>query len=78
MIARLLFRLRHRRAVRRIEQALATMDELPLAVFKRARFRNLDYASIADELGITATEVERHLAAAMLHIANHTHPLGGP
>ena len=78
MIARLLLRLRHRRALRRIEQALATMDELPRAVFERARFRNLDYVQIADELGITITEVEQHLAAAMLHILDYTDPVDGP
>ena len=78
MIARLLIRLRHRHALRRIEQALATMDELPRAVFERARFQNLDYAQIADELGITINEVEQHFAAAMLHIVEHTDPVGGP
>ncbi|MEN7538795.1 sigma-70 region 4 domain-containing protein [Aurantiacibacter flavus] len=78
MIARLLIRLRHRRALRRIEQALATMDELPRAVFERARLQNLDYLQIADELSITVTEVEQHFAAAMLHILDHTDPVGGP
>ena len=78
MIARLLLRLRHRRALRRMEHALATMDELPRAVFERARFQNLDHVHIADELGITVTEVEQHFAAAMLHIVNHTDPVGGP
>ncbi|RIV84392.1 hypothetical protein D2V17_11895 [Aurantiacibacter xanthus] len=78
MIARLLIRLRHRRALRLIEQALATMDELPRAVFERARFGNLNHAQIADELGITVTEVEQHFAAAMLHIVDHTDPVGGP
>ncbi|MEN7536671.1 sigma factor-like helix-turn-helix DNA-binding protein [Aurantiacibacter flavus] len=78
MIARLLMRLRHRRALRRIEQALRTMDELPRAVFERARLENLDYVQIADELGITVAEVEQHFTAAMLHIVNHTDPVGGP
>lgn len=78
MIARLLLRLRHRRAVRRIEKALTTMDALPRAVFERARFRNLDYVQIAGELGITVTDVEQHFAAAMLHILDHTDPVGGP
>ncbi|MBW4332244.1 sigma-70 region 4 domain-containing protein [Stakelama sp. CBK3Z-3] len=78
MTARLLIRLRHRRALCRIEQALATMDELPRAVFERARFRDLDYARIAEELGISIAEVERHLAAAMVHILNHTDPVSGP
>lgn len=78
MIARLLLRLRHRRALHRIEQALATMDELPRGVFERARFRNLDYLQIADEFGISVTEVEMHFAAAMLHIVKHTDPVGGP
>ncbi|RIV80492.1 hypothetical protein D2V17_19465 [Aurantiacibacter xanthus] len=78
MIARVLIRLRHRRALRCIEQALATMDELPRAVFERARFQNLDHVQIADELGITVTEVEQHFAAAILHILDHTDPVGGP
>ena len=54
------------------------MDALPRAVFERARFRNLDYVQIAGELGITVTDVEQHFAAAMLHILDHTDPVGGP
>ncbi len=63
--------------LRRIEHALNTMDELPLAVFERARYRDLDYHQIAAELGITVKEVERHFAAAMLHIMRCTKEDGG-
>ncbi|UIJ47129.1 hypothetical protein LZK98_09380 [Sphingomonas cannabina] len=63
--------------LRRIAQALDTMDELPRAVFERHRYRDLDYHQIAAELGITVREVERHLAAAMLHIMRCTEEDGG-
>lgn len=63
--------------LRRIERALDTMDELPLAVFERARYRDLDYHQIAAELGITVKEVERNLAAAMLDILRCTEEDGG-
>lgn len=54
--------------LRRIEAALATMDDLPRAVFERHCFRDLDYLQIAAELDIGVDAVERHLAAAMLHL----------
>lgn len=63
--------------LRRIERALATIDELPLAVFERARYRDLDYHQIAAELGIPVKEVEHHFAAAMLHIMRCTEEDGG-
>ena len=58
----------------RMRAALGTMDEMQRAVFERARFRNLEYRQIGRELGITAREVERHLAAALLHIWRYTDP----
>ena len=63
--------------LRRIRGALDTMEELPLAVFERHRYRDLDYHQIAAELGITVGQVERHLAAAMLHIMRCTEEDGG-
>ena len=58
--------------LRRIAAALATMDDLPRAVFERHCFRDLDYAEIAAELDIGVDDVERHLAAAMLHLLSST------
>ena len=63
--------------LRRIERALDTMEELPLEVFERHRYRDLDYHQIAAELGITVRQVERHFAAAMLHIMRCTGEDGG-
>jgi DNA-directed RNA polymerase specialized sigma24 family protein len=63
--------------LRRIQHALDTMDALPRAVFDLHRYRDLDYHRIAVELGISVAEVERHLAAAMLHILRCTDG-GGP
>jgi DNA-directed RNA polymerase specialized sigma24 family protein len=63
--------------LQRIRYALDTMDALPRAVFDLHRYRDLDYHRIAVELGISVAEVERHLAAAMLHILRCTDG-GGP
>lgn len=63
--------------LRRIQYALDTMDALPRAVFDLHRYRDLDYPRIAVELNISVAEVERHLAAAMLHILQCTDG-GGP
>lgn len=63
--------------LRRIQYALDTMDALPRAVFDLHRYRDLDYPRIAVELNIGVAEVERHLAAAMLHILRCTEG-GGP
>ena len=68
MSARLGRRSRQRQRLARIAHALDTMDELPRAVFERARFDDLDYRQIATELGITVAETEQHLAAALRHI----------
>lgn len=64
--------------LRRIRRALEMMDELPRAVFDLHRYRDLDYRQIAMELGIGVDEVERHMAAAMLHILRCTSESGGP
>lgn len=63
--------------LRRIRHALETMDELPREVFDRYRYRDLDYHRIAVELGIDIADVERHMAAAMLHLLRCTNESGG-
>jgi DNA-directed RNA polymerase specialized sigma24 family protein len=68
----------HDEVLRRIGQALAMMDQRPLAVFERVRYRNLDYFQIAAELGLTVRQVERAFAAALLHIARCVDGDGGP
>jgi len=68
----------HAELLRRIRKALDTMDELPRVVFDRYRFRDLDYARIAEELQIEVAEVERYLADAMLHILRCVDGSGGP
>lgn len=52
----------------RLRRALETMPEGPRAVFERCRFEGRDYIEIAAELEIEVAEVERRLAAAMLHL----------
>jgi DNA-directed RNA polymerase specialized sigma24 family protein len=54
--------------LRRVREALATMDELPRAVFERASILDIGYRQIAAELSITPAEVEHHLAEALVHI----------
>lgn len=54
--------------LRRLQQALATMDELSRAVFERASILDIGYRQIAAELRITPAEVEHHLAEALIYI----------
>ena len=63
--------------LRRIRHALDTMDELPRAVFDLHRYRDLDYRRIALELGISVSEVECHMADAMLHLLRCVNKSGG-
>lgn len=56
------------RELRRLRRAYDTMPEPERQVFDRARFRDLDYFAIAEELGISAAEVERRMANAMRHL----------
>lgn len=64
--------------LRRLRDALDTMEPLPRAVFDLHRYRDLDFPQIADELGISVAEVERQFAAAMFHLLRSTHENGGP
>lgn len=61
-----------KKRMRRLRRAHQTMPEPVRAVFDRARFQNLDYYQIADELGIDIAEVERRVAEAMLHLIRNT------
>jgi RNA polymerase sigma-70 factor (ECF subfamily) len=54
--------------VHRLKRALDSMHEMERAVFERVRFGDQDYSQIAAELGLSVREVERHFAAALLHI----------
>lgn len=53
---------------RRLRRAIDAMPEPEWQVFLRARYRGLDYPKIAAELGLSVDEVERLLAAAMVHL----------
>ena len=64
--------------LRRLRDALDTMEPLPRAVFDMHRYRDLDFPQIANELGISVTEVEHQFAAAMLHLLLSTRENGGP
>jgi len=52
----------------RLERAMATMDARSRTVFLLHRLEALSYDQIAARLGLTAAEVEQHLANAILHI----------
>lgn len=52
----------------RLERAVAAMDEPTREVFLMHRLESLGYPEIGERLGLTVAEVERHIAAAMLHL----------
>jgi RNA polymerase sigma factor (sigma-70 family) len=56
-----------------LRRRLETMPVREREVFERARFRDMDYPTIAAELGMTVKEVERLMARAMRHLL-----AGGP
>jgi DNA-directed RNA polymerase specialized sigma24 family protein len=56
------------RELRRLKRAIESMPEPEWQVFRRARYRDLDYFEIAAELDITVAEVERLLGSAMVHL----------
>ncbi|MCJ8159716.1 sigma factor-like helix-turn-helix DNA-binding protein [Sphingomonas sp. LaA6.9] len=53
----------------RIDRAAATMPLFTYTVFNMHRHEGHDYATIAKMLRIDVDEVERHIAAALLHLA---------
>lgn len=55
---------------KRIAAALGRLPARRREIFLLHRLDGLDYAEIARRLGIGAEEVERHIAAALLHIAD--------
>ncbi|MBV5271597.1 MAG: sigma-70 family RNA polymerase sigma factor, partial [Afipia sp.] len=54
--------------IERMRRAIETMEPGDRAIFERVRFMGLDYARIANELGVTIDEVERGFALALAHI----------
>lgn len=56
------------RKVRRLRRAFARLDPVTREVF-RLHVDGLDYAAIAARLGITAEAVERHIAEALIALA---------
>ncbi len=56
------------RKLRELRRALDAMPDPERQVFNRARYRDMDYFEIADDLGITVAEVEARLAAAITHL----------
>ncbi|MCJ8158872.1 hypothetical protein [Sphingomonas sp. LaA6.9] len=53
----------------RIDRATATMPLFTYTVFSLHRHEGHDYATIAKMLRLDVDEVERHIAAALLHLA---------
>lgn len=58
-----------RELVRQLEQAVVAMPERTREVFLLHRLLGLGYPEIGERLGLSVGEVERHIAAAMLHLA---------
>lgn len=52
----------------RLKRAVASMEEPKREVFLMHRLESLGYAEIGERLGLSVAEVERHIAAAMLHL----------
>lgn len=52
----------------RLEAAVAAMEEPTREVFLMHRLESLGYGEIGERLGLSVAEVERHIAAAMLHL----------
>ena len=57
--------------LRRLRRRLETMAADERHVFEAIRFRGLGYRAIADELGLTAEQVESLFARALLHLFSH-------
>lgn len=52
----------------RLEAAVSAMEETTREVFLMHRLESLGYPDIGERLGLSVAEVERHIAAAMLHL----------
>lgn len=59
----------NRTRLARIEAAVAAMEQPTREVFLMHRLESLGYPEIGERLGLSVAEVERHIAAAMLHLA---------
>lgn len=57
------------REARRLRRAFAKLPTVTREVFRLHRVEGLTFAEIAARLGITAGEVERHVADAIYEIA---------
>jgi RNA polymerase sigma-70 factor (ECF subfamily) len=55
--------------LRRLEEALAELDEPAREIFLMSATHGLSYAEIAERLGISPESVERHLADALHELA---------
>jgi len=54
--------------MRRLERAVASMDAVSREVFLAHRLEGLSYSDIANRTGLSAAEVERHIAEAIVHL----------
>lgn len=52
----------------RLAKGLESMPEWPRAVFVRHQFGHATYGEISAELSISIATVEKHIAAAMVHL----------
>ena len=58
---------------RRIDEGLHSMPPVTRHVFEQHRFDDKSFTEIAALLGLHVQAVERHLAAAMLHLDRAIH-----
>jgi RNA polymerase sigma-70 factor (ECF subfamily) len=54
--------------MRRLEQAVASMDAVTREVFLAHRLDGLSYAELAKRRSLSVEQVEQHIAGAILHI----------
>ena len=54
--------------IRRLEQAIQSMDMTPRELFLAHRLDGLSYEQIANRTGLTIAEIEQHIATAIAHI----------
>jgi DNA-directed RNA polymerase specialized sigma24 family protein len=66
-VTRLGERRARRQRIERMRLALEAMDAGPRAIFERVWFDGMDYAAIADDLGISIDAVEQGLVIALAH-----------
>lgn len=57
-----------RNRLSRIQQAIAALPEPRRTVYRLHLFQGIGYLEIAAQLGLSTTEVERHIAASIVRI----------